>query len=64
MVAVTQYDQHQVECRGCGAVHTAARPAGYGPNLAALAVYLLMVHHMPVHRVVAVNKTRAYHSSS
>ena len=60
-VAVTQYDQHQVACRGCGAVHTAARPegarpgpVGYGPNLQALAVYLLVVHHLPAHRVVAV----------
>jgi transposase len=49
VVRVTQYDQHQVVC-GCGRLHTAARPAGarsgpvgYGPNLAAFAVYLMVV---------------------
>jgi transposase len=59
-VKVTQYDQHQVEC-GCGKVHTAARPdgarsgpVGYGPNLAAFAVYLMVVHFIPAHRVVAL----------
>ena len=57
-VKVTQYDQHQVEC-GCGKLHTAQRPAGarsgpvgYGPNLAAFAVYLMVVHFIPAHRVV------------
>src|SRR3954447_11380100 len=59
-VRVTQYDQHQVRC-GCGQTHTAARPdgarpgpVGYGPNLAAFAVYLLVVHFLPAHRVVAL----------
>ena len=59
-VTVTQYDQHQVAC-GCGRCHTAARPdgarsgpVGYGPNLAAFAVYLMVVHFMPAHRVVAL----------
>ena len=59
-VRVTQYEQHQVRC-GCGRVHTAARPdgarsgpVGYGPNLAAFAVYLMVVHFVPVHRVVAL----------
>jgi transposase len=59
-VSVTQYDQHQVVC-GCGRWHTAARPAGarsgpvgYGPNLAAFAVYLMVVHFVPAHRVVAL----------
>lgn len=59
-VRVTQYDQHQVVC-GCGATHTAARPegsrpgpVGYGPNLAAFAVYLMVVQFMPAHRVVAL----------
>jgi transposase len=59
-VKVTQYDQHQVEC-GCGKLHTAARPegarsgpVGYGPNLAAFAVYLMTVHFIPAHRVVAL----------
>ena len=59
-VQVIQYDQHQVEC-GCGAVHTAARPdgarsgqVGYGPNLQAFAVYLMVVQFLPAHRVVAL----------
>jgi transposase len=59
-VTITQYDQHQVQC-GCGRRHTAARPAGarsgpvgYGPNLAAFAVYLMVVHFVPAHRVVAL----------
>lgn len=59
-VTVTQYDQHQVEC-GCGRRHTADRPdgarsgpVGYGPNLAAFAVYLMVVHFIPAHRVVAL----------
>ena len=57
-VTVTQYDQHAVAC-ACGKVHTAARPdgarpgrAGYGPNLAAWCVYLMVVHHLPVGRCV------------
>jgi transposase len=59
-VTVTQYDQHSVRC-GCGRVHTAGRPegarsgiAGYGPNLAAFAVYLMVVHFIPAHRAVAL----------
>ena len=59
-VAITQYDQHQVAC-GCGRLHTADRPdgarsgpVGYGPNLAAFAVYLMVVHFLPAHRVVAL----------
>jgi transposase len=59
-VTVTQYDQHEVLC-GCGRVHAAPRPGGarrgpvgYGPNLQAFAVYLLVVQHIPTHRVVAV----------
>jgi transposase len=57
-VRVTQYDQHAVRC-GCGAVHTAARPegartgpVGYGPNLQAFCVYLMVVQHIPVGRCV------------
>ncbi|QIZ37967.1 IS66 family transposase [Saccharopolyspora sp. ASAGF58] len=57
-VKITQYDQHAVRC-GCGRVHTAARPegarpgpVGYGPNLQAFAVYLMVVHFIPVHRCV------------
>jgi hypothetical protein len=57
---ITQFDQHQVPC-GCGKVHTAVRPegarsgsVGYGPNLQAFAVYLMVVHFIPAHRVVAL----------
>lgn len=57
-VRITQYNQHKVRC-GCGAVHTATRPegarpgpVGYGPNLQAMAVYLMVVQHIPAHRVV------------
>lgn len=57
-VSVTQYDQHQVRC-GCGRVHTADRPegaragtVGYGPNLQAFVVYLMVVHFVPAHRCV------------
>src|SRR3712207_1296119 len=60
-VRVTQYDQHHVACCGCGRTHVAARPegarpgpVGYGPNLAAFAVYLMVVHFVPAHRVVAL----------
>jgi transposase len=55
---LTQFDQHAVRCR-CGKVHTATRPegarsgpVGYGPNLQAWAVFLMVVHHLPVHRCV------------
>lgn len=57
-VTVTQFDQHQARC-GCGRVHTAERPqgartgaVGYGPNLQAFAVYLMVVHFVPAHRCV------------
>jgi transposase len=57
-VSVTQYDQHQVRC-GCGRLHTAPRPVGarsglvgYGPNLQAFAVYLMVVHFVPAKRCV------------
>jgi transposase len=59
-VTVTQYDQHQVAC-DCGKIHTAGRPegarsgpVGYGPQLAAFAVYLMVVQFVPAHRVVAL----------
>jgi transposase len=59
-VKVIQYDQHRVRC-GCGRVHTAARPEGarsgpigYGPNLQAFTVYLMVVHFVPAHRCVAL----------
>lgn len=55
--AVTQYDGHAVACH-CGQVHVAAPPDGageagtvsYGPNLQAWAVFLLVMHHVPVER--------------
>jgi transposase len=57
-VQVTQYDQHRVRC-GCGRIHTAGRPegarcgaVGYGPNLQAFCVYLMVVHFIPAHRCV------------
>jgi transposase len=59
-VKVTQYDMHTVTC-GCGRTHTATRPqgarpgkVGYGPNLQAFAVYLMVVQHLPTHRCVAL----------
>jgi hypothetical protein len=58
-VKVTQFEQHAVLC-SCGTTHVAERPegagkgpsgtAGYGPDLAAFAVFLLVVHHVPVRR--------------
>ena len=58
---VTQYDEHAVSCR-CGRVHVAAPPAGageagtvtYGLNLQAWAVFLLVMHHVPVERCAEV----------
>jgi transposase len=51
-----QHDLHQARCC-CGTVHVAARPEGVrgsvvsiGPNLRALAVYLVVFQHVPVER--------------
>ena len=51
-----QHDLRETRC-GCGAVHVADRPAGVpaspvsiGPNLRALAVYLVVYQHVPVQR--------------
>jgi transposase len=59
-VKVIQYDQHCVRC-GCGQVHTADRPegarsgpVGYGPELQAFVVYLMVVHFIPAERCVAL----------
>ena len=59
-VTITQYDQHRVEC-GCGRATPPPAPTGpgpgrvgYGPNLAAFAVYLMVVHFIPAHRVVTL----------
>jgi transposase len=66
---VTQYDGHAVAC-ACGRVHVAPPPAGageagtvtYGPNVQALAVFLLVMHHVPVERcadvILALTGTR------
>jgi transposase len=55
-VKVTEYGQHAVAC-SCGTVHTASRPDGagagqaeYGPQLKAFAVYLIVMHFVPVAR--------------
>ena len=62
-VAVTDHPVRPAPGRSAaaGSLHTAARPdgarsgpVGYGPNLAAFAVYLMVVHFMPAHRVVAL----------
>jgi transposase len=58
---VTQYDEHAVRC-GCGKVHEAvpapgageAGTAAWGLNVQALAVFLLVMHHVPVERCAAV----------
>jgi hypothetical protein len=53
-----QHDLHRARC-GCGEVHVAARPAGVpdsavsiGPNVRALAVYLLVYQQVPIGRRV------------
>jgi transposase len=60
-VRVVQYDSHAVEC-GCGRVHEAPPPADageagtvtWGLNARALAVSLMVVHHVPVERCAAI----------
>jgi transposase len=59
-VKVSQYDQHAA-CCGCGRVHIAGRPegaregiVGYGPNLQALTVFMMVAHFLPAHRCVAL----------
>ena len=51
-----QHDLHEVRC-ACGRAHVAARPDGVadaaasiGPNLRALAVYLVVFQHVPIER--------------
>jgi transposase len=54
---VTQYDEHAVAC-ACGRLHHAAAPAQagapgtvtYGLNIQAWCVFLMVAHHLPVHR--------------
>jgi len=57
-VKVTQHEVWRVRC-GCGREHIGtlppevpAAPASYGPNLKALAVYLIVYQHVPVERCV------------
>jgi transposase len=56
---VVEHRLHRRRC-GCGTTTTAAAPAGvgaaavYGPNLRALAVYLLVFQHIPVARAQAL----------
>jgi transposase len=59
---VTEHRLHTVRCR-CGVTTTAALPenvadaaACYGPNLRALAVYLLVFQHVPVERTALLIK--------
>ena len=54
-VRVVEHRMHRRACR-CGRVSTAVAPAGvdgpavYGPNLRAVAVYLVVYQHVPVER--------------
>ena len=54
--SVTEHRLHRLRCRSCCRVTTApgpaeaTAPACYGPNVAALAVYLLTYQHIPVAR--------------
>ena len=56
---VTEHRLHRRRC-GCGRTTTAAAPTGvgaaacYGPNLRAVAVYLLVFQHVPVARTQAL----------
>ena len=57
---VTEYQLHSLRC-GCGQITRAGLPAGVadapisiGPNLQTLAVYLLVVHAIPVERTCQV----------
>ena len=58
---VIQYNSHAVEC-ACGRVHEALPPADggeagtvtWGLNARALAVFLMVMHHVPVERCAAI----------
>ena len=57
---VIQHDLHAVEC-GCGRVHQAPPPCGgapgtvsYSVQLQAWCVFLIVAHHIPVHRCAQV----------
>ncbi|MEU4235675.1 IS66 family transposase [Nonomuraea sp. NPDC026600] len=56
-VTVTEHRTHRCRCEGCGRVtaavlpeQVAGSPSSYGPNLRALAAYLLVFQHIPVER--------------
>ena len=58
---VVQYDSHSAEC-ACGRVHEAPPPADagqagtvtWGLNARALAVFLMVIHHVPVERCASI----------
>ncbi len=61
-VEVTEHRAHRYRC-GCGTISSAPMPEGvagspssYGPNLRALAVYLLVFQHIPVERTAQLIK--------
>lgn len=61
-VTVTEHRAHRCQCT-CGVVTAGPMPAGvagssssYGPNLRALAVYLLVFQHVPVERTAQLIK--------
>jgi transposase len=59
-VEVVEHQLFAVGCGGCGAVTRAAAPAGvgapagYGPNVTAMAAYLSAQHHVPTGRVAEI----------
>jgi transposase len=61
---VVEHRMHKRRC-GCGATTAAAAPAGvnaaavYGPNLRALATYLLVFQHIPVARISTAASSRS-----
>jgi transposase len=61
-VKITEHRAHRCRC-ACGTVtaqampgHIAGSPSSYGPNLRALAVYLLVFQHIPVERTAQLIK--------
>ncbi|WP_442860929.1 IS66 family transposase zinc-finger binding domain-containing protein [Amycolatopsis sp. CA-230715] len=59
--SVTEHRLHRLRCRGCRRVTAAAAPraatvtACYGPNVTALAAYLLTCQHIPVARAAQLD---------
>ncbi|MFD9286648.1 IS66 family transposase, partial [Streptomyces mirabilis] len=61
-VKITEHRAHRCRC-ACGTItaqampgHIAGSPSSYGPNLRALAVYLLVFQHVPVERTAQLIK--------